>query len=230
MNYNILIADDDAHIRHVISFALEKAGMRTTQAGDGAEALALLEKGDHDLVILDIGMPEMDGLEVCKEVRKTSDIPILFLSSRDEEVDRIIGLEIGGDDYVTKPFSPRELTALVKAILKRMRPPPIVDDHAAALVCGPLVLDDGQHFAAWSGAPAPLTATEFAILRGFLKRPKHVLDRSSIMRLAYDANIHVSDRTIDSHIRRIRQKFAELGCENVIETVHGVGYKLGPIQ
>jgi two-component system OmpR family response regulator len=175
-------------------------------------------------------MPEMDGLEVCREARKTSDIPILFLSSHDEEVDRVLGLEIGGDDYVAKPFSPRELVARVKAILKRMRPAPPADSKDGPLVFGPLVVDDSRHVAAWSGAQAPLTATEFAILKGFLKRPRHVLDRASIMRLAYDANIHVSDRTIDSHIRRIRQKFAGLGCETIIETVHGVGYRLGALQ
>jgi two-component system OmpR family response regulator len=230
MNHNILIVDDDPHIRGVISFALEKAGMRTTLATNGAEALQRLGEGPQDLIVLDINMPELDGLEVCKEVRRSSTIPILFLSSRDEEVDRIVGLEIGGDDYLTKPFSPRELVARVKVILRRVKPAVPAGETGAPLTHGALSLDAGQHCATWDGKPVMLTATEFEILKGFLRRPRHLLDRNAIMALAYDYNVHVSDRTIDSHIRHIRSKFAELGCESVIETVHGAGYKLGPCR
>ena len=231
MSPTILVVDDDPHIREIASFALTKAGMQAVHARDGAEALERLKDGGHDLIVLDINMPELDGLEVCRQVRMTSAIPILFLSSRDEEVDRVVGLEIGGDDYLTKPFSPREMVARVKAILKRTRqvaPPAASED--AALRHGALTLVPVQHLALFKEKPLQLTATEFEILKGFLPRPRHVLDRDVIMGLAYDFNVHVSDRTIDSHIRHIRQKLADAGCQSAIETVHGVGYKLGTCQ
>lgn len=223
----ILVVDDDPHIRDVIKFALEKAGMQTLLAKDGADALRQFERSDADLVVLDINMPELDGLEVCKAIRKSSDVPVLFLSSRDEEVDRIIGLEIGGDDYVTKPFSPRELLARVKVILKRSRATAAPQPDGDVLSHGHVVLDANRHLVTWAGEPVQLTATEFAILEGFLKRPEHVLDRNNIIDRAYGLTVHVSDRTVDSHIRHIRQKFESHGCEQLIETVHGVGYKLG---
>jgi two-component system OmpR family response regulator len=231
MRPTILVVDDDPHIREIASFALTKAGMQAVHARNGAEALERLKDGGHDLIVLDINMPELDGLEVCRQVRMTSAIPILFLSSRDEEVDRVVGLEIGGDDYLTKPFSPREMVARVKAILKRTRQaaPPVAGEDAA-LRHGGLKLVPAQHLALFKEEPLQLTATEFEILKGFLQRPRHVLDRDSIMGLAYDFNVHVSDRTIDSHIRHIRQKLADAGCQNAIETIHGVGYKLGSCQ
>ena len=227
---HILIVDDDAHIREVIAFALEKAGLATSAARDGAEALMSFEANGADLIVLDINMPEMDGLDVCRELRKNSDVPILFLSSRDEEIDRILGLEIGGDDYVTKPFSPRELVARVNVIMRRARGGPSGDAVEGPLRQGRLTLDPAGHEASWGGKPAPLTATEFSILLGFLNQPGRVLDRDRVISNAYGVNIHVSDRTIDSHIRNIRSKFRELGCEAVIETVHGVGYRLGSCE
>jgi two-component system, OmpR family, response regulator len=231
MSHNILVVDDDPHIREIAGFALKKAGMQTAFARDGAEALERLKEGGHDLIVLDINMPELDGLEVCRQVRMASSIPILFLSSRDEEVDRVVGLEMGGDDYLTKPFSPREMVARVKAILKRAKPAePPAQAGDAALKQGGLTLIPAQHLALFNGQPLQLTATEFEILQGFLKRPRHVLDRDAIMGFAYDFNIHVSDRTIDSHIRHIRQKLADAGCASAIETVHGVGYRLGSCQ
>lgn len=228
MSRNILLADDDPHIRDVIVFALEKAGMNVTSAKNGAEALALFNEVRPALIILDIGMPEMDGLEVCKQIRKTADTPILFLSSRDEEIDRVVGLEIGGDDYVTKPFSPRELVARINVILKRMN----IDTSAEAqtkslLQYGVVELDPDRHQVFFNHQSLALTSKEFEILKGMLRHPENVFDRQKIINLAYDMNIHVSDRTIDSHIRHIRSKFQEAGCESVIETIHGVGYKLG---
>ena len=230
MAKSILVVDDDPHIRDVIVYALEKADMRTSTAKDGLQALELIEKNRPDLIVLDINMPEMDGLEVCRELRKTSDIPILFLSSRDDEIDRIIGLEIGGDDYVTKPFSPRELVARVNVILKRMQGRTPVPEETGAYRYGRLTLDTDRHEVYWSEVAVALTPTEFAILKGFLRRPDRVFDRNNVMEQSYDINIHVSDRTIDSHIRHIRAKFAALGCDMLIETVHGVGYKLGPCE
>jgi two-component system, OmpR family, response regulator len=222
VTHRILIVDDDLHIREVIRVALKKAGMT---ARDGKEALTRFGSDRPDLVVLDIGMPEFDGLEVCREIRKSSDVPILFLSARDDEIDRVLGLEIGGDDYVTKPFSPRELVARVNVILRRMTARGA--DSKAALAQGSLSIDAEQHVAAFAGTPLRLTAIEFGILRTFLTRPGAVFSRDQIMSAAYQLNIQVSDRTIDSHIRNIRAKLSALNCDNVIETVHGVGFRLG---
>ncbi len=226
MNKHILIADDDPHIREVIRFALEKAGMQVTLAEDGRQALQHFQTLSIDLIVLDINMPEFDGLEVCREIRKTSDMPILFLSSRDEELDRILGLEIGGDDYVTKPFSPRELVARINVILKRIHVAPKPQSETGSLQQGRLRVDIEQHIASWNGQFINLTATEFAMLLLFIRQPNRVFSREVIMRSAYANHVYVSDRTIDSHIRHIRHKLADAGCGAVIETVHGVGYKL----
>ena len=228
MAHRILIVDDEIHIREVIRVALKKAGMDVIEARDGKEALARFAADWPDVIVLDIGLPEFDGLDVCREIRKTSDVPILFLSARDEEIDRILGLEIGGDDYVTKPFSPRELVARINVILRRLSPRNgEAKSGPAVLVQGGLLIDPEQHVASFAGTPLKLTAIEFGILRAFLTRPTSVFNREQLMRAAYQLNIQVSDRTIDSHIRNIRAKLAALACENVIETIHGVGFKLG---
>jgi two-component system OmpR family response regulator len=224
MAHSILVVDDDPHIRDVVRFAFEKTGMNISIAQDGKEALRQFDRNVHELIVLDIGMPEMDGLEVCRQIRKTSDTPILFLSARDEEIDRVLGLEIGGDDYVTKPFSPRELVARVNAILRRTRSAPAV---AKAISHGGLAIDPDARTANFLDTPVSLTALEFSILRTLLARPGFVFTRELILDAAYAGNIHVADRTIDSHVRNIRAKMASAGCESVIETVHGVGFKLG---
>ena len=231
----ILVVDDDPHIREVIAFALEQACLRAVQAANGKEALEAAARDKPDLVILDILMPELDGLEVCRRLRKIAATPILFLSSKSDEIDRVIGLELGGDDYVTKPFSPRELVARVGAILRRTGRdnefPGTEGDVAAEakpLERGRLALDLEGHAATWDGKPAPLTAREFALLRTLMQRPNRVFDRDALMDGAYGGDIAVSQRTIDSHVRGVRTKFAALGAGEVIETVHGVGYKLGP--
>ena len=228
MAHRILIVDDEGHIREVLRVALKKAGMDVIEARDGKEALNRFASDKPDLIVLDVGMPEFDGLDVCREVRKTSDVPILFLSARDEEIDRVLGLEIGGDDYVTKPFSPRELVARVNVILRRLAPRGTASTTPpATLAQGYLSVDAEQHVAFFAGAPLRLTAIEFGILRAFLMRPTTVFNRDQLMRASYQLNIQVSDRTIDSHIRNIRAKFAALNCNNVIETIHSVGFKLG---
>jgi two-component system OmpR family response regulator len=224
--HSILVVDDDPHIRDVVRFAFEKTGMQISTAQDGKEALRQFDQSVHELVVLDVGMPEMDGLEVCRQIRKTSDIPILFLSARDEEIDRILGLEIGGDDYVTKPFSPRELVARVNAILRRARHAP-GPAQPKPMRHGKLTIDPGQRSARFLDAPLSLTALEFDILRTLLARPGFVFTRELILDAAYAGNIHVADRTIDSHVRNIRAKMAVAGCESVIETVHGIGFRLG---
>jgi two-component system OmpR family response regulator len=226
MAHSILVVDDDPHIRDVVRFAFEKTGMAISIAQDGKDALRQFDGKIHDLVVLDIGMPEMDGLEVCRQIRKTSDTPILFLSARDEEIDRILGLEIGGDDYVTKPFSPRELVARVNAILRRTRSTP-APAALGAMSHGGLAVDPDARTASFGDTQVALTALEFDILRTLLARPGFVFTRELILDAAYAGNIHVADRTIDSHVRTIRAKMAVAGCDSVIETVHGVGFKLG---
>ena len=224
MAQRVLVVDDEPHIRDVICFAVEKAGMTSTTARNGTEAMMAFRRGNIDLVILDIGMPEMDGLEVCRQIRKTSGLPILFLSARDEEIDRVLGLEIGGDDYVTKPFSPRELVARVKAILKRTSGG---DKRDSLLVAGAVSLDRGSRTVRFGDSMVAMTALEFAILETLLSRPDMVFSRELLMEAAYGAGTYVADRTIDSHIRNIRAKFLAAGGAGVIATVHGVGFKLG---
>lgn len=228
MTKTILIADDDPHIRQVIRFALAREGWKTVEAEDGVDALKRFADVSPDLVVLDVGMPEADGLDVCREIRKTHQTPILFLSARDEEIDRILGLEIGGDDYVGKPFSPRELTARVKAILKRSERAATPEEEE--LVHGALTLRPGPHEAVFNGVVLKLTPLEFSILATLIRRSDRVVAREDISASAYKLNVHVSGRTIDSHVRNIRHKLADAGAGAVIETVHGVGFRIGPCQ
>lgn len=223
----ILVVDDEPHIRDVICFALERADLASMAARNGAEAMAAFRRGNIDLIILDVGMPGMDGLEVCRQIRTTSGLPILFLSARDEEIDRILGFEIGGDDYVTKPFSPRELVARVKAILKRSGNEAGPDRRHATLVAGELSLDRAGRTVMFEKSAVAMTALEFAILDALLSRPGMVFSREQLMEAAYGAGTYVADRTIDSHIRNIRAKLAAAGGSGVIATVHGIGFKLG---
>lgn len=230
----ILIVDDDAHIREVVSFALRNAGFSTVEAADGLQALNCCKESIPDLIVLDIVMPEMDGIEVCKTLRSESPVPIIFLSSRDEEVDRIIGLELGGDDYVTKPFSPRELVARVKAVLRRVeerraavKTSPGENRTSAILRHGQLTIDPDLFRACWNDREVVLTVTEFGIIRTLLGFPGKAFTRDELMNGAYGRDTFVTDRTIDSHVRRIRRKFSEVGGDPV-ETVHGLGYRLGP--
>ncbi|MGO4136291.1 response regulator [Rhizobium brockwellii] len=223
----ILVVDDEPHIRDVICFALERAGLAWLAVRNGTEAMTAFRRGSIDLIILDIGMPDMDGLDVCRQIRKTSGLPILFLSARDEEIDRVLGLEIGGDDYVTKPFSPRELIARVKAILKRSGNGAEPERRHATLVAGALSLDRGARTVTFRDSEIAMTALEFAILDALLSRPDMVFSREQLMEAAYGAGTYVADRTIDSHIRNIRAKFLAAGGQRVIATVHGIGFKLG---
>jgi two-component system OmpR family response regulator len=222
----ILVADDDAHIREVVRFALERAGHLVVEAADGASALTEFGRQPIDLVVLDIVMPEKDGLDVCRRIRERSDVAILFLSSRDEELDRILGLEMGADDYVTKPFSPRELVARVKAMLRRTAgTQPAVVDGEAVVRHGPLTLDPQRHTCSWHDQEVFLTATEFMLLRSLLVRPERVYSRAELVERAYGHGHHITERTVDSHIRRIRKKFDRCSADP-IETVFGVGYRM----
>jgi two-component system OmpR family response regulator len=220
----ILIVDDDPAIRDVVRFALARAGFETVEAENGRVALDLFAKVPPDLIVLDVALPELDGTELCRQIRRDSTVPIVFLSSRDEEIDRVLGLEIGGDDYLVKPFSPRELVARIKAVLRRGIAVQTVAD-AKVLSHGALMLDLDAVRASWNGRDVALTATEFGILRTLMTRPGKVYTRDSLMDGAYAVEKVVSDRTIDSHVRRLRAKFEAIGAAP-IETLHGIGYKL----
>ncbi len=219
------MADDDGHIREVVRFALAQAGYEVVEARDGREACERLEGGGIDLVVLDILMPEADGLEVCRRIRRTGDVPIIFLSSKDDELDRVLGLELGADDYLGKPFSPRELLARVRAVLRRLREPRTAAPAAETLRRGPLAMDLGRHRCTWGGREVVLTVTEFALLQALLSAPGKVFTRDDLVDRAWGRGHAITDRTIDSHVRRIRQKLAALGGDP-IETVYGMGYRL----
>jgi two-component system OmpR family response regulator len=227
MPQTILVVDDDPHIRQLLVFALEKAGLVARHAADGEDALAQVAANAPDLVVLDINMPKMDGLEVCRRLRAQGEIPILFLSSRDDEIDRVIGIELGGDDYVTKPFSPREVVARIAAILRRARPAPRQPDAPQSHAHGRLSLDVEGWTARWDDQAAELTVTEFQILRTLLGAPQKVFTRDAIIDRLHGPGFAVTDRTIDSHVRNLRAKFARLGGSDVVETRAGVGYRLG---
>ena len=228
MGRTILIADDDAHIRQLLAFALRKAGFEVEESGDGEAALKAVAARPPSLVVLDINMPGMDGLEVCRRLRATSEIPILFLSSRDDEIDRVLGMELGADDYVVKPFSPREVVARVTAILRRTESKARPAGPDGLLAHGRLILDTSAWCAVWSGQEVALTATEFSILRTLAAAPARVFSRDAIIDQLRGPGFALTDRTIDSHVRNLRAKFNQLGAGDVIETRAGVGYRLGP--
>ncbi len=219
----ILVVDDDAHLREVVQYALERERFIVELAADGAAGLKRAEQGGIDLVILDILMPEFDGLDVCRKLRAGGDLPIIFLSSKDEEIDRIIGLELGGDDYLTKPFSPRELVARVRAVLRRRQPQP-ERQESVPLTVGPVVLNSSSHEITCHGHAIHLTVTEFAVLQTLLKRPGHVMTREILVNEVYSLDHYITERTIDTHVRRIRAKFRPEE-HDPIETIHGLGYK-----
>ncbi|MES2339161.1 MAG: response regulator transcription factor [Pseudomonadota bacterium] len=231
MHHHILVVDDDPHIRDLLVFALGKAGMTADQAGDGEAALQRIAARMPDLMVLDINMPRLDGLELCRRLRAGggagADLPILFLSSRDDEVDRIVGIEIGGDDYVTKPFSPREVVARVGAILKR-RGVPVAPVPAQPRVRHRRLLLDGDAWEArFDDVVVPTTATEFQLLMLLASMPSKVFSRDAIIDWLRGPGFAVTDRTIDSHVRNLRGKFSAAGCSDLIETRSGIGYRIG---
>jgi two-component system OmpR family response regulator len=228
MPRTILIVDDDPHIRQLLAFAFGKAGLDTIEAGDGEEALAQVERRAPDLVLLDINMPRMDGLEVCRRLRATSNVPIFFLSSRDDEIDRVLGIELGGDDYVVKPFSPREVVARSMAILRRSTAPPPAGDSTASVRHGLLSLDTETWTARWGEREVGLTVSEFNLLRMLASAPARVFSRDQIISRLHGPDFALTDRTVDSHVRNLRRKFAEAGCSDLVETRAGIGYRLGP--
>ncbi len=224
----IALVDDDRNILASVTMALEAEGFSVDTYRDGAEALRGISGKPADLVVLDIKMPRMDGMELLAKLRRSSDVPAIFLTSKDDEVDEVLGLKMGADDYIRKPFSQRLLIERIRAVLRRAEGAGegAAADGESAIVRGNLVLDPERHLCTWKDQPVQLTVTEFLILRALAQRPGHVKSRDQLMDAAYDDNIYVDDRTVDSHIKRLRKKFRGEDQEfDGIETLYGVGYR-----
>jgi two-component system, OmpR family, response regulator ChvI len=228
----ITLVDDDENIVTSVSLALESHGHSIKAYYDGASGLAALEKEPPDLAILDVKMPRMDGMEVLRRLRRTSNVPVIILTSKDEEIDEILGFNLGADDYIHKPFSQRLLIERVKAVLRRSGaeeesgPAAEAEAQARAIKRGKLTLDPARHDCLWDGKPVKLTVTEFLLLQSLAQRPGFVKSRDNLMDAAYEDQVYVDDRTIDSHIKRMRKKFREVDPEfDAIETLYGVGYR-----
>jgi len=229
MQSTIALVDDDRNILASVSIALEAEGFKVRTYADGAEALRGLAANPVDLAILDIKMPRMDGMELLGRLRQNSNLPVIFLTSKDEEVDEVLGLRLGADDYITKPFSQRLLLERIRALLRREQAAKeeIGSEGAEKPVTrGDLMLDPARHLCTWKSKAINLTVTEFLILKALALRPGHVKNRDQLMDAAYGESVYVDDRTIDSHIKRLRKKFKELDDDfGQIETLYGVGYR-----
>ena len=227
MPQTIALVDDDRNILTSVAMALEAEGFDVRTYADGGEALRGMSTRPVDLAVLDIKMPRMDGMELLSRLRQSSNVPVIFLTSKDDEVDELLGLRMGADDYIKKPFSQRLLIERIRSILRREESRSSTGQSAeAAMVRGPLMVDPTRHLCTWDGRPIELTVTEFLLLKALAQRPGHVKSRDQLMDSAYGENIYVDDRTIDSHIKRLRTKFkAVIGEFNHIETLYGVGYR-----
>jgi two-component system response regulator ChvI len=235
----IALVDDDRNILTSVSIALEAEGYKVETYTDGASALEGLLARPPQLAIFDIKMPRMDGMELLRRLRQKSDLPVIFLTSKDEEIDELFGLKMGADDFITKPFSQRLLVERVKAVLRRAasreaaaaagttaKPGAAAAAPSRSLERGQLIMDQERHTCTWKGEPVTLTVTEFLILHSLAQRPGVVKSRDSLMDAAYDEQVYVDDRTIDSHIKRLRKKFKMVDTEfDMIETLYGVGYR-----
>lgn len=225
----IALVDDDRNILTSVQMALENEGYEVRVYTDGAAALAAFGQAQPDLAVLDIKMPRMDGMELLRRLRQTSDMPVIFLTSKDEEIDEVLGLRMGADDYVRKPFSQRLLIERVRAVLRRRDPQAEGAERTEAdkvLTRGRLVMDPLRHACTWDDKQVVLTVTEFLILHALAQRPGFVKSRDQLMDAAYDDQVYVDDRTIDSHIKRVRKKFRVVDDEfSSIETLYGVGYR-----
>lgn len=226
----IALVDDDRNILTSVSMALESEGYRVETYTDGASALEGLQTRPPNLAIFDIKMPRMDGMELLRRLRQKSDLPVIFLTSKDDEIDELFGLKMGADDFIKKPFSQRLLVERVKAVLRRFvtrdTGSKSQDQKQKSIERGQLVMDQERHTCTWKGQPVTLTVTEFLILHALAQRPGVVKSRDALMDSAYDEQVYVDDRTIDSHIKRLRKKFKSVDDEfDMIETLYGVGYR-----
>ena len=227
----IALVDDDRNILTTVSIGLQAEGFVTRVYSDGVAALKALLENPPDLAVCDIKMPSMDGLQLLQKLRETSALPVIFLTSKDEEPDEALGLALGADDYITKPFSQRLLVARIRALLRRSelaRADPASDaaaEPSEALARGRLVMDPARHRVTWQGAPVSLTVTEFLLLEALATRPGVIKNRNQLMDAAYSDDVFVDDRTIDSHIKRLRRKFRAADPQfSAIETLYGGGY------
>jgi two-component system response regulator ChvI len=228
MQQTIALVDDDKNILTSVSMALEAEGYRVRTYNDGEEALSGLNHQPVDLAILDIKMPRMDGMELLTKLKSSSNFPVIFLTSKDDEVDEVLGLRMGADDYIKKPFSQRLLIERIRTLLRRseLGEEKTVKKADTVLVRGPLVMDTDRHSCTWNNEDVQLTVTEFLLLKALASRPGHVKSRDQLMDAAYGESIYVDDRTIDSHIKRLRKKFRQVDNKfSQIETLYGVGYR-----
>jgi len=224
----IALVDDDQNILTTVSILLESEGFQVSKFTDGEAALEAFEETPPDLAVLDIKMPRMDGMELLNRLRRTSNLPVIFLTSKDDEIDEFLGLKMGADDYVKKPFSQRLLVERIRTVLRRHKAKESSSetDEEDVLVRGRLRLDSVRHACYWDEQEVTLTVTEFMLLHCLAVRPGHVKSRDQLMDAAYDDNIYVDDRTIDSHIKRLRKKIRTVDPEfSAIETLYGVGYR-----
>jgi len=223
MQTKVLIVEDEPAIADTIQYALETEGFLPVTAPTGREALDLIDADGIGLIILDVGLPDINGFELCKQIRRKSPLPIIFLTARNEEIDRVVGLEIGGDDYVVKPFSPRELTARVKAVLRRMQP----NNQAPAEPSAVWAVDAARRRISYFGCPLELSRTEFELLQTFIRRPGRVFTRDQLMSSVWDEPEASMDRTVDAHIKNLRAKLKAVRPEpDPIITHRGTGYAL----
>jgi two-component system response regulator ChvI len=227
MKKTIALVDDDRNILTSVSMLLDAEGFQVRTYTDGASALEGLNQTPPDLAILDIKMPRMDGMELLNRLRKTQSMPVIFLTSKEDEIDEVLGLRMGADDYIKKPFSQRLLLERIRALLRRTDTGgDKVAKEGDKLVRGELVLDSTRHLCVWRGKQVNLTVTEFLLLKSLAERPGHVKNRDQLMDAAYGETIYVDDRTIDSHIKRLRKKFREVDNDFAqIETLYGIGYR-----
>ncbi|MBP2300474.1 response regulator transcription factor [Azospirillum picis] len=228
MPHTVALVDDDRNILASVSIALEAEGFDVRTYTDGAEALRGLTQRPPDLAVLDIKMPRMDGMELLQRLRQTSRMPVIFLTSKDDELDELMGLRMGADDYIKKPFSQRLLIERIRALLRReaLRGDVEETDPGQMITRGPLTLDGARHSCGWKGQPIDLTVTEFLLVKALAQRPGHVKNRDQLMDAAYGEHVYVDDRTIDSHIKRLRKKFKAIDPDfTQIETLYGVGYR-----
>ncbi|HIM42750.1 MAG TPA: response regulator transcription factor [Rhodospirillales bacterium] len=226
MPHTIALVDDDQNILASLSAALEDEGYSVDTYGDGVEALDGIARRPVDLAILDIKMPRMDGMELLGNLRKKNNLPVIFLTSKDDEIDEVMGLRMGADDYIKKPFSQRLLLERIRAVLRRHEPGEIEQDKKDVLRRGDLILDSSRHLCTWKDKEVNLTVTEFLLVEALARRPGHVKNRDQLIDAAYGEHIYVDDRTIDSHIKRLRRKFKDEDEEFAeIETLYGVGYR-----
>ena len=229
MAHKIVLVDDDRNILTSVTMALEAEGFDVKSYNDGESALAALLKNIPELVVLDIKMPRMDGMEVLTRLREKSSVPVIFLTSKDDEIDQVIGLRMGADDYITKPFSQRLLIERIRTLLRRqsLQDTPQTPGNTSEIIeRGHLKLDDARHLCTWKGLPVNLTVTEYLLVKVLAIRPGHVKNRDQLIDQAYGESIYVDDRTIDSHIKRVRKKFKKVDDDfDHIETLYGVGYR-----